>query len=152
MESWEDFGKRVGMKRNAAKESRKVGKFQATFWYRGCHHQHLADLKNINHWIGETLYHLKTTRSFQWRILKKRVRSFTMLPLVRATSWPPIEDLLEQNSSRLRVAKYTSFVFFLLMRVSTTSSLRKKWKAALRPCCEIRFNFAIASQTWECDN
>ena len=106
------------MKGNAGKESRKAaGKVPNDLLLQRMSSTESGTLKKCEP---------PDTRDFvPYEVFEGRVRSFTMLPLVCAPSWPPIEDLPAQNSSRLRVAKYTSFVFFLVKRMSTASLLRK---------------------------
>ena len=107
------------MKWNAGKESMKaVGKVPNDILLQRMSSTESGTLKKCGP--------LDTRDFVPYEVFEERVRSFSMLPLVRAPSWPPIEDLPAQNSSRLRVAKYTSFVFFFLKRMSTASLLRKK--------------------------
>lgn len=56
----------------------------------------------------------KLPGAFSREYQRSMLRSSLIRLLVLATSWPPTEDLHAQNLSRFRVAKYASFVFFLL--------------------------------------
>ena len=92
-ESWEDFEKRVGVKRNDGKESRKaVGKVQNDILIQRMSSTESGTLNKC-----EPL----DTRDFvPFEVFEERVRSFTMLPLVRAPSWPPIVDVPAQTHLR----------------------------------------------------
>ena len=74
------------------KVGRQLVKFKMTLCYRGCHPQHLAHWKSVNHWIRETLCHSKSSRSV-WEVLQCSPGSCANLASDRGPSCTKLEQI-----------------------------------------------------------
>ena len=78
------------------KVGRQLVKFKMTLCYRGCHPQHLAHWKSVNHWIRETLCHSKSSRSV-WEVLQCSPGSCANLASDRGPSCTKLEQIKGSN-------------------------------------------------------
>ena len=127
--SWEDLENRVGMKRNAGRESKKaVGKVPNDILLQRMSSTASGRLKKYEPLDTRDFASFENYDELSVEKIKEACEKFYNAPPGLAISLSQIEALRARNSSRLKVAKCTSFDFFHQMRMPNASFVRKKLK------------------------